>query len=133
MIVSVAFFWVPSTAPELGLESVSETRDRAFGPPRRLFPRTPRRDVPDDLGDPEYLHRRFGEVEPFTLGIEEELLVVDSETLAPTPAAAVAAPSPYVLSISDRTIAGGRVFSSVFAEVELMTDRADAPPPRPAG
>ena len=25
MIVSVAFFWVPSTAPELGLESVSET------------------------------------------------------------------------------------------------------------
>ena len=25
MIVSVAFLWVPSTAPELGLESVSET------------------------------------------------------------------------------------------------------------
>jgi len=25
MIVSVAFLWVPSTVPELGLESVSET------------------------------------------------------------------------------------------------------------
>ena len=108
--------------------------DRAFSPPAApLPPRSSAGHVPDDLGDPEYLHRRFGEVEPFTLGIEEEMLVVDSETLAPTPAAAAAAPSLYVLSTSDRTIAGGRVFSSVFAEVELMTDRASAPPPHPAG
>ena len=31
-----------------------------------------------------------------SFGIDEEMLVVDSETLAPTPAAAAAAPSPYV-------------------------------------
>jgi len=68
-----------------------------------------------------------------SFGIEEELLVADSETPAPTPAVAAAAPSLYILSTSGRTIAGGRVFSSVFAEVELMTDRASAPPPHPAG
>jgi len=37
-------------------------------------------------------------------------LVVNSETPVPTPAAAAATLSPYVLSTSGRTIAGGLVF-----------------------
>jgi carboxylate-amine ligase len=34
------------------------------------------------------IERRFGESAPFTLGVEEELMLVDAETLAPAPVAA---------------------------------------------
>jgi carboxylate-amine ligase len=55
------------------------------GMERRLFPRAPRR-LPADPAAAQLL-RRFGEVSPFTIGVEEELLVVDAETLDPVPAA----------------------------------------------
>jgi carboxylate-amine ligase len=36
------------------------------------------------------IERRFGESEPFSLGVEEELMLLDRETLAPTPVAEAA-------------------------------------------
>jgi carboxylate-amine ligase len=57
--------------------------------PRRLFPRAPHRH-PESRDPLEALRRRFCELEPFTLGLEEELFVVDPETLMPLSAAAEA-------------------------------------------
>jgi carboxylate-amine ligase len=55
--------------------------------PRRLFPRVPRRHAVE-AEDVARLRRQFSHVVPFTLGLEEELFVVDPETLRPVPAAA---------------------------------------------
>jgi carboxylate-amine ligase len=56
--------------------------------PRRLFPRAPQREAGEPEDEIARARRRFSHLVPFTLGLEEELFVVDPETLRPVPAGA---------------------------------------------
>jgi carboxylate-amine ligase len=87
-------------------------------PEHRLFPRAPRRKAREP--ELEALFSRFDGVSPFTLGVEEELLVVDAQDFDLLPA------GDRVLA----ALAGRRCFGPEFraCQVELSTPVCDSVP-----